>query len=631
MMFRNSPGYPALPALKPALRRPWLRRLALTLCCLNGIANAASLGGAVQEGIEVRVDVSEQPREGSDLRFALSLRDTATGAPLRGARPAAWLAAKRAGPDEDPQSCRRKASSFIGGSWLRSPALDLNAYYVLALNEDPSITVIDPLNGFGGSKLLALVPLRSPGEDWVQTPDQRLFVSMPEAGAVAVIDTRKWSVLANISIGGTPRRLAVQPGYSQRNRVWATDAAGVAAIDGATNKVAARIDTGDAQALAFSDDGRTLFVSNNDDGKITVIDAIALKKTAEVQTGGRPAAIAWSSQAQLAYVTLERTGEIAALDVDGRIAARMQAEPGLGQIRFAPGGRFAFALNPAKDQVHVIDAASNRIVQSAGVPLGPEQVAFSDKLAYIRRRGSEIVQLIPFDGLGTEGQPLQVASFSGGQRRPADGRRASPADAMVAVPNGAAALVANPADRAIYYYEEGMAAPMGSFANYSREPRAVLVVDRSLQEREPGLYTADGRLPQAGAYELVFFLESPRMLHCFPLTIEAPASAPVTRRSVDIRLDAADALPVGQRRKLQFRVSDAASQQQIAGIGDLQVLIFDAPGITQTRLAARETEHGIYSVEFVPREAGFYYVHFQSASLGLRWNDPTRLLLEAKE
>ena len=49
----------------------------------------------------------------------------------------------------------------------------------------------------------------------------------------------------------------------------------------------------------------------------------------------------------------------------------------------------------------------------------------------------------------------------------------------------------------IYYYSEGMAAPMGNFQNYRRVPRAVKVVDRSLREEARGLLddgeTAEGR------------------------------------------------------------------------------------------------------------------------------------------
>jgi hypothetical protein len=76
-------------------------------------------------------------------------------------------------------------------------------------------------------------------------------------------------------------------------------------------------------------------------------------------------------------------------------------------------------------------------------------------------------------------------------------------------------LVANVADKQIYYYTEGMAAPMGNFENYKREPRAVLVADRSMREVKTGTYETVTRLPRDGAYDVAFLLDSPRIMHCF--------------------------------------------------------------------------------------------------------------------
>lgn len=61
----------------------------------------------------------------------------------------------------------------------------------------------------------------------------------------------------------------------------------------------------------------------------------------------------------------------------------------------------------------------------------------------------------------------------------------------------------------IYYYMEGMTAPMGSFKNYGRVPRAVRVVDRSLRETAEGVYSARARIPKRGKYDVAFLLDSP--------------------------------------------------------------------------------------------------------------------------
>ena len=52
-----------------------------------------------------------------------------------------------------PAQCREKIQSYLTGSMRARPDVDLNSYYILALNKSPDISVIDPLLGFGGSKL----------------------------------------------------------------------------------------------------------------------------------------------------------------------------------------------------------------------------------------------------------------------------------------------------------------------------------------------------------------------------------------------------------------------------------------------------------------------------------------------
>ena len=125
----------------------------------------------------------------------------------------------------ESNACRDLVQSFMQGSLRNRPDVDLNAYYILALNKEPNISVIDPLLGFGSSKLITLVMLESPGADWVLLGDgKKLFVTMPLANRVAVIDTATWKVATNIDVEGEPSRLAVQP---DGKYLWvASDAAG---------------------------------------------------------------------------------------------------------------------------------------------------------------------------------------------------------------------------------------------------------------------------------------------------------------------------------------------------------------------------------------------------------------------
>ncbi|MFZ6710943.1 hypothetical protein [Undibacterium sp. TC9W] len=588
----------------------------------------------IKDGVSLQLEMSQSMQEGAEARFTLSLRDAASTRPIRNVRPIAWVDGhdgQTQGEENSEQACRRKVASFIGGDLLHAPALSLNAYYVLAMNEDNSISVINPQTGFGGSKLLTMVILHGPGQDWLLTPEQNLWVSQPQVDEVALVDTRNWQVKTHVPVSGHPRQMAQRPGAQQ---VWVLTDDGVTVLASTNGQVLAAIKTGlGNHTIAFSDDGKSAFVSNATDNSISLIDAGCLKKLADINGGIKPVAMAWSSKAQLLYVAHEGDGQIIAFDVAGKQAASIKALPGIFTIRFTPDGRYGFVLNPQKNKLDLLDTATSQIVQGADITHGPDQVTFSDRMAYIRRRHSEIVQLVPLDAIAHNiqaGQPLALASVSNGQKAFDKGRSAaSLADTTVMVPNGAAALLANPADRTIYYYQEGMSAPAGSFRNYGHEPRAVLVLDHSLQERQPGLYQASTRLPKAGNYQVVFYLDSPRMLHCFPITVQAdPSKPPATRYAVTLA-GTTPTLSKGENQNLQFAIRDAVSGQTQTGIPDLQVLLFNTTG-AQLQVDAHEQKNGDYVISFAPPVSGHYYVYFQAASLGMSWNQSARLVLTVK-
>ena len=575
------------------------------------------------EGIEVEVtieplDGASELREGDQARVRIAVTDGNTGTPLSALYPAAWMDLLPPSGDLDENPCRSKIQGFLGGSLLSRAEVDLNVFYVLAMNADASISVVDPLFGFGGSKLLAMVQLPSPGQDWAIADDQQhVYVAMPETDRVAVVDTLGWRVATNVEVGPGPRRLVLQPDGAFLwvvfdGEVDGRHQSGVSVVGTTALKEIRRIATGNgAHDLAFSGDSRFAYVAGAVAGTVSVIDVGRREVVAEVETGTRPTSLAWSAAGRALYVTDSVDGTVVAIDGDShQVVARMQAEPGLGQIRFAPDGRYGLAVTPTGNSLYVVDAALNRIVQHGEVEAGPDQVAFSDELAYVRHRDSEIILTLPLDAIGAEGQPIQVIDFPGGSN-PAGAGDATPAAGMVQAPGAPAMLIANPDDGAIYFYKEGMAAPMGQFNNYERVPRAVMVVDRSLQEVEPGVYQTGIRLRRPGDYDLAFFLDTPRIVHCFPLRVAAdPARARQNRRKLVVRpLTPPTTLTVGTAAELRFRAVDPTTGQPVTGLADLEVLTVLAPGTWNERRPAEEVGDGVYRLRFTPPEAGVYYVY----------------------
>lgn len=178
-------------------------------------------------------------------------------------------------------------------------------------------------------------------------------------------------------------------------------------------------------------------------------------------------------------------------------------------------------LNPVTSALSVVDAASNRLIQEATLAhKAPDQIAFSNDFAYVRHRGTELVDMVPLRQLGVEGKRISTFEFPAGNHPLGETERPTPAVSIVQAPGEAAVLVANPADRMVYYYKEGMAAPMGSFTNDRREPRALLVVDRTLRNRkDQGEYETILHLRKPGPFDLVFFLDTPRIVNCVPIEV----------------------------------------------------------------------------------------------------------------
>lgn len=603
----------------------------------------------VEEGIAIDFSIEPAPGqerpeglvEGQDVSVRFRITDTATGTPLTGLRPGGWMDPRRGTSLNSDDDCQDAVKAFISTAMGNRAELDLNVYYVLSLNTDPSISVVDPLFGFGGSKLLALVLLESPGEDWTLNRDgSRLFVTMPAAGKVAVVDTVTWKIIKNIEVGSRPMRVVRQP---DNKYVWiALEGAsgdapgdGVAVVNTENLEIAATIPTGAGRhEIAFSGDSRHAYITNRDSGTLSVIDVQRLEKIKDVQVGRHPASVAYSNLSGAAYVTSQKDGSITVVDGrDQKIRQTITAEPGLTAIRFAPGDRLGFILNSKENTVHILDASTSRIVQTGDVGKEPDQVTFTDNIAYVRSRGSELILMIPLAVIGQEDQPIPVIDFTGGQNPVGRAKKLSIADGIVPSPEGDAVLVANPVDKVIYYYKEGMAAPMGSFQNYGREPRAVLVVDRSLREHQRGEYSTDVRLTKKGIYDVAFFLDSPRIIHCFQFAVKPDPTRPEETKMA-IRIEPVlenRIVPVGEAFRMEFRVTDAAADRVLSDLGDLEVLAFSSSGTWQRRFWARPTDESTYEVTFTPPTPGLYSVFFRSPSLKLKYRDLRALTFRARD
>jgi hypothetical protein len=348
-----------------------------------------------------------------------------------------------------------------------------------------------------------------------------------------------------------------------------------------------------------------------------------------VRTGQAPTALAYSTSAGAVFVTDAVDGTVTVIDRERHtVRERIAVGPGVGPIGFEKRGRLAFVLNPEKDSIHIIDAATHRVIQSGTLEDGPDQLGFTESMAYVRHRGSETVLMIPLDGVGTPGADIPVVDFAAGQRAPGG---AALAASILPAPGASAVLAANAADKMIYYYKEGMAAPMGSFQTYGRTPQALLVVDRTLRERSPGLYETTARLRGKGRQTVALLVDSPRLVHCFDVEVApSPEQAPPpSKPKVELLTDIQD-VPVGKPVRVRFRLSHPVTGAPWSELQDLTVLTYLTPGVWHERQSPQAEGEGVYAIDFTPRKPGAYYVAFEARSVGLNLNESQRPLLQAR-
>ncbi|NIP86274.1 MAG: cytochrome D1, partial [Planctomycetales bacterium] len=490
------------------------------------------------------------------------------------------------------------------------------------MNQDTTISVIDPILGIQGrTNLYANVILKRNPADWVKTGDEkRLFVSMPAADMVAVVDITQFKLTHNLPAGERPTRVVLQRDEKYLwvgNNTRKPGQSGVTVIDAQTLQQAAQIPTGAGHhEIAFSADDRYAFVTNRDDGTVTVIDVPTLKKVKDLKFGPTPIALAYSRLSKSLYVADGETGEIAVVDDNLEVVARIRTAPGLGPLQISQDGRWGFVVNPSEGKVYIIDASTNSLAATIAVDGRPFDVALSAAFAYVRSLDNEYVSMINIKAL-SQGKTPPVTRFQAGKLAPGKVADMSIADTMVEAPGEAAMLVVSPADTTVYYYMEGMNAPMGNFRNYGHRPRAVQVVDRTLKEREPGVYSAKVRIPAAGKYDVAFLLDAPVMLECFAAEArENPALAGQKLPPLAVEyLVKERRFKVGDTVPLRFRLTNPETQKPESDLQDVTVLYYPASGTGGRRIVRAEPlDDGVYEATLSLPYPGGYYVYVGSVS-----------------
>lgn len=576
---------------------------------------------------EARPLAGGELREGAFANVRFKVTDQASGQPLSGMAPGAWIDPAQAAPLEGgnrDQSCKARVALFLKSSIGARPLLDLNSYFLLVMNKDASLTVIDPTVSVGGiTSTLARIDLPGRPMDWATTgDDKQVFVSIPERGQVAVIDTETFIRVATLDAGESPFRVALQP---DQHRLWvgnnSSDPAkgGVTVIDVPARSTLKSFATGSGHhEIAFSADSRYAFVSNRDGGTLSIIDIPQMRLVKTLEVGPHPLSVAYSALSQAVYVADGEEGTVRVIDARShQLRHIVKAEQGLGPMRFSGDGRYGIVLNTVDNQALVIDASTDQLIHRVPVAAEPYQLTFTKGYAYIRGLASPKVSMINLSSLGEGRQPI-VQGFEAGPAAPRQAGDLPLAQGLSVSRDDNSVFVVNPVDNTTYFYAEGMNAPMSGYNNRGHQARATLVIDRSLRELAPGVYGSTVKMPAAGTFDVAFLLNQPQIIHCFSTDVAAAPDAS-QRRGVHAEFIGLDQ-PMPQQTVFTAKVRIVGDDgRPRVGLGDLTLRYFLAPSSLPRNLPLEEVGEGVYQAALTLPEAGAWYLHVQSPSLGRKF------------
>ena len=102
---------------------------------------------------------------------------------------------------------------YLSGTIDSRPVIDMNSYFILGMNRDSTISVIDPMVDVGGmTNLFSVIILQAAARDWAMVSDRgRLFATMPDINRVAVVDLRSRQVVRFLESGLGPDGIAFSP------------------------------------------------------------------------------------------------------------------------------------------------------------------------------------------------------------------------------------------------------------------------------------------------------------------------------------------------------------------------------------------------------------------------------------
>lgn len=170
----------------------------------------------------------------------------------------------------------------------------------------------------------------------------------------------------------------------------------VSVIDSRTHELVQNIEVGGRpRGIGFSPDRAHVYVALGDENAIGVIDTVTLKVLKKLPAGSDPEAFDVHPNGRI-YLSNEDSGKATVINPDtGKIEAEIQVGIEPEGVAVTPDGKKVMVTSESTNMVHVITVPEHEIVANILVGARPREVAFSEdgRYAYVTCEvGGEVVK-----------------------------------------------------------------------------------------------------------------------------------------------------------------------------------------------------------------------------------------------
>lgn len=218
--------------------------------------------------------------------------------------------------------------------------------------------------------------------------DPHIYTTDEVSGDLTIINARTFANVATIHLGKRPRGIHPSPDHKflyialsgtpiagpgvDESTLPPPDrsADGIGIFDVATNKIVRMLPGGaDPENFDVSQDGKYIYVSNEDTSAVSIIDIQAGAVTKSFPVGAQPEGVKISPDGKLVYITSEDAGKLFVLDpAKGKIVGSFTVGHRPRSIAIMPDGKKAYVNAENDGDVVIVDMA--KLKQTGKIQLG---------------------------------------------------------------------------------------------------------------------------------------------------------------------------------------------------------------------------------------------------------------------